>query len=214
MKALVVYCHPSPASFNAAVRDLVLSKLQAAGAETRLTDLYGENFQPVLTGPEWDGYLNCPDNRKPVERHCADVQWCDTLIFVYPTWWYGLPAMLKGWLDRVMLPDVAFLMPDGQNKTIRAGLRHITRLGVFTTCGASRWLTFLVGSPGRKQLRRGIGFVAGSGHRRAFAAHYLMDSSTPETRRKHLLRVAQQMDRLIGQRVDVPLPVMQVEAAE
>jgi NAD(P)H dehydrogenase (quinone) len=216
MKALVVYCHPNPASFNAAVRDLVLSKLQAAGAEIRLTDLYGENFQPILTPAEWEGYLSCPDNRKPVERHCADVQWCDTLIFVYPTWWYGLPAMLKGWLDRVMLPDVAFLMPDAQNQTIRAGLKHITRLGVFTTCGASRWLTFLVGSPGRKQLRRGIGFICAPRHRKAFAAHYLMDSSTADSRRKHLERVGRQMDRLLGRRLDVPLPqpALRMEAAE
>jgi NAD(P)H dehydrogenase (quinone) len=48
-------------------------------------------------------------------------RWCDTLIFVYPTWWYGLPAMIKGWLDRVLVPGLAFLMPDGQNDDIRPG---------------------------------------------------------------------------------------------
>jgi putative NADPH-quinone reductase len=151
-----------------------------------------------------------------VERHCADVEWCDTLIFVYPTWWYGLPAMLKGWLDRVLLPDVAFLMPDETSRRIRPGLRHITRVGVFTTCGASWWLTKLVGSPGRRQLMRGVGWLCRPWHRRVFAAHYLMDSSTPESRRRHLERVARKMDRLIGRRVDVPLPQpqMRAEAAE
>lgn len=214
MKALVVYCHPKEGSFNAAIRDLVLAKLHAAGAEVRLRDLYAEGFQPVLTDAEWTGYLACPDNRAPVDGHCADVEWCDTLIFVYPTWWYGLPAMLKGWLDRVLLPDVAFLMPDAVNKTIRPGLTHIRRLGVFTTCGASWWLTTLVGAPGRRQLRRGVGFLLRPGHRTVFAAHYLMDSSTPESRRRHLRRVAARMDRLIGRPVAVALPEPKMEAAE
>ena len=217
MRALVVYCHPSPHSFNASVRDLVLAKLQSAGAEARLHDLYASGFSPVLSREEWEGYLTCPTNCAPVSREVEDVRWCDTLIFVYPTWWYGLPAMLKGWLDRVLLPDVAFLMPDGANKTIRPGLRHITRMGVFTTCGASRWLTFVVGAPGRRTLRRGVGFLLTPRHRRAFAAHYLMDSSTPESRHAHLTRVAAQMDRLIGRAVPVPLPAppsLHPEAAE
>ncbi len=198
MRALIVYCHPKPGSFNAAVRDVVTQRLQHAGAEYRLRDLYAEGFQPVLTDPEWTGYLNSPTNRTPVDEHCRDVEWCDTLIFVYPTWWYGLPAMLKGWLDRVLLPDVAFLMPDEVNKTIRPGLQHITHLAIFTTCGASWWLTRLVGAPGKRQLMRGVGWLCKPFHRTVFAAHYLMDSSTPSSRARHLDRVAARMDRLIG----------------
>ncbi|ROU03388.1 NAD(P)H-dependent oxidoreductase [Histidinibacterium lentulum] len=200
MRALVVYAHPVAGSFNAAIRDLVLDKLRAAGAEIRLRDLYAEGFQACLTGPELQAYLDSPANRAPVEAHCADIEWCDTLIFVYPTWWYGLPAMLKGWLDRVLLPDVAFLMPDGQNRTIRPGLHHITRLGVFTTCGASWWLTRMIGAPGRRTLIRGVGLLLHPRARKVFAAHYLMDSSTPESRAKHLSRVAARMDRLTGAR--------------
>ena len=198
MRALVVYSHPAEGSFNAAIRDLVVEKLRGAGAEVRMSDLYAEGFQPVLTTEELTGYLDHPKNRKPVEAHCADIEWCDTLIFVYPTWWYGLPAILKGWLDRVLLPEVAFLMPDGVNKTIRPGLHHITRLGVFTTCGASWWLTRFVGAPGRRQLMRGVGLLLHPRARKVFAAHYLMDSSTPESRSRHLDRVAARMDRLIG----------------
>jgi putative NADPH-quinone reductase len=198
MRALVVYCHPSEGSFNAAVRDLVLAKLRGAGAEVRLNDLYARGFQPVLTTTEWTGYLETPANREPVAQDVDDILWCDTLIFVYPTWWYGLPAMLKGWLDRALVPDVAFLMPDGVNKTIRPGLQHITRLGVFTTCGASWWLTAFIGAPGRRTLRQGVGLLCARGKRSVFAAHYLMDSSTPESRKRHLEQVAAKMDRLIG----------------
>jgi putative NADPH-quinone reductase len=195
----------------------VVGKLRAAGAEVRLSDLYARGFKPVLSSPEWEGYLTCPSNCDPVADDVADLRWCDTLVFVYPTWWYGLPAMLKGWLDRVMLPGVAFLMPDGVNRTIRPGLRHISRLGVFTTCGASWWLTRLIGAPGRRTLMRGVGLLCARGKRTAFAAHYLMDSSTEVSRRQHLERVSAQMDRLIGRRVEAALPAHttgRTEAAE
>lgn len=197
MRALVVYCHPDPESFNAAICDLVCQRLTKAGAELRVLDLYARGFDGALSRAEWKGYLNSPANRASVEEDAAALEWCDTLIFVYPTWWYGLPALLKGWLDRVMLPDVAFLMPDGVNKTIRPGLSHITRLGVFTTCGASRLLTFLVGAPGKRTLLRGVRLLCARRCRTAFAAHYLMDSSTPDSRAAHLQRVDRTLSKLI-----------------
>ncbi|MFN7004274.1 MAG: NAD(P)H-dependent oxidoreductase [Roseinatronobacter sp.] len=200
MRALVVYCHPDPESFNAAICDLVCQRLTAAGAELRVLDLYACGFDGALSRTEWKGYLDSPANRAVVEEDASALEWCDTLIFIYPTWWYGLPALLKGWLDRVMLPDVAFLMPDGVNKTIRPGLTHITRLGVFTTCGASRWLTFLVGAPGKRTLLRGVRLLCARRCRTAFAAHYLMDSSTPDSRAAHLQRVERALTKLIGGR--------------
>ncbi len=199
MRALVVYCHPRDGSFNAAIRDLVVDKLTRAGAEVRLTDLYKRGFDPILTASEHAGYLDSPANCAPVQADVDDLRWADTLIFVYPTWWYGLPAVLKGWLDRVLLPDVAFLMPDDHNATIRPGLTHIQHLAVFTTCGASRWLTFLVGAPGKRTILRGLRFICAKSCKTYFAAHYLMDSSTPESRAAHLARVARQLDKLTAQ---------------
>lgn len=198
MRALVVYCHPREESFTAAVRDTVLDKLKEAGAEVRLLDLYKRGFNPILTAEEHRGYENCPENCDPVADDVADIRWCDTLIFVYPTWWYGLPAVLKGWLDRVLLPDVAFLMPNDESDTIRPGLQHITHLGLFTTCGASWWLTTLVGAPGKRTILRGVGLLCKKPHKTAFAAHYLMDSSTALSRQKHLEKVARKMERFTG----------------
>lgn len=197
MRALVVYCHPKEGSFASAVRDTVMDRLIASGAQTRLRDLYAEGFQPVLTGPEWADYLDAPTNRAPVEDHVTDLEWCDTLIFVYPTWWYGLPAMLKGWLDRVLLPEVAFLMPKERGEPIRPGLHHIDKMGVFTSCGASWWLTRMVGAPGRRTLLRGVGYLLKPGAKKVFAATYLIDSATPAALAKHLRVVATKTDRLI-----------------
>ena len=106
--------------------------------------------------------------------------------------------MLKGWLDRALVPDVAFIMPKAPGEDIKPGLTHITKLGVFTTCGASRWLTFLVGAPGKRTLMRGLRIILAKRCKTAFAAHFLMDSSTPESRAKHLSRVQKRLDKLIA----------------
>ena len=196
MRALIVYCHPNPQSFNAAVLEVVLTRLRAAGAEIRLNDLYARGFAPVLSEDELANYLEHPANLEGVKRDVEDLRWCDTLIFVYPTWWYGLPAMLKGWLDRVLVPQEAFLMPDADNADIRAGLTHITRLGVFTTCGASWWLTRFIGAPGRRTLLRGVRLLCNRRCRTFFAAHYKMDASTPDSRASHLGTVAKRANKL------------------
>ncbi len=197
MKALVVYCHPDPGSFTAAILQTAIEVLEAARAEIRIVDLYSEEFQPVLPGSELETYLDTQNNRHPVDEHVSNIEWCDTLIFVYPTWWYGLPALLKGWLDRVMLPGSAFHMPDGRNRAIQPGLLHIGRFGVFTTCGASWVWTQFVGAPGKMTLMRGLRPLCSRRARTAFAAHYRMDSSTEESRRSHLEKVRKKMRRLI-----------------
>ncbi|QHQ33878.1 NAD(P)H-dependent oxidoreductase [Algicella marina] len=198
MRALVVYAHPRPGSFNAAVRDVVLEKLREAGAEVRLVDLYRDGFAACLTAGELEAYEDTERNCGPVAAHADALKWCDTLIFVYPTWWYGLPAILKGWLDRVLLPGVAFLMPDDAHPDIRPGLTHVKKLAVFTTCGASWWLTALVGAPGRRTLLRGVRFICAKRCRSYFVAHYLMDSSTDQSRRRHLARVGRTMEKMTG----------------
>ena len=135
-------------------------------------------------------------NRQGLEAQCDAIGWCNTLIFIYPTWWYGLPAILKGWLDRVLVPGLAFDMPK-DNGPITPGLHHIERLAVFTTCGATWWLTRFIGSPGRRTLLRGVRLLCAKSCRTAFAAHYAMDSATPATRSAHLDRVGQTLDRLV-----------------
>ena len=198
MKALVVYCHPNPASFTAAVLDVVIEELTVVGAEYRIVDLYSEAFQPILRSTELEFYLDSQRNRNFVANHAGNIEWCDTLIFVYPTWWYGLPALLKGWLDRVMLPGLAFHMPDEGKRSIRPGLGHIHRFGAFTTCGASWAWTQFVGAPGKMTLLRGLRPLCGFSTRTVFAAHYRMDTSTTKSRTLHLAKVRRKMKRLLN----------------
>lgn len=198
MRALVVHCHPRADSYTAAVRDVVMDQLATRGVETRLIDLYREPFDPVLSVADLDDYEDTTLNTRRVGDDVEAVRWCDTLIFVYPTWWYGLPAILKGWLDRVMVPGLAFEMPEGGD--IKPGLTHIHRLGVFTTCGASVWLTTYVGFPGRRTIMQGLGLLCARRCRKVYAAHYLMDSATPDSLSAHLDRVRRKTDHLLAPR--------------
>ena len=198
MRALVVYCHPDPKSFTAAVLEVVKQKLGEASAEFRIEDLYSNGFDPVLNIQHFTDYLDTSINAKPVQRHIDNIKWCDTLIFVYPTWWYGLPAMLKGWLDRTMLPGSAFHLPASGENRIKPGHGHIKNLAVFTTCGATWFWTQFIGAPGKRTILRGVRFICARRITTAFAAHYSMDSSTPESRAKHLARVKQMMNKFIA----------------
>ena len=197
MRALIVYAHPRDGSFNEAIRDIILQRLQGYGVKIRLRDLYDEAFNPVMDKLQLENYQDNLQNKAGLEEYVEDLLWCDMLIFVYPTWWYGLPAILKGWIDRVFLPGIAFHMPSGQEKNISPGLKHITRLAIFTTCGASWWLTQLVGSPGKRTILRGVGLLCARHCKTIYLAHYLMDSSTEESRSAHLKKVARKLDNLV-----------------
>lgn len=193
MKVLVVYCHPVPESFGAAVRDTALETLVKAGHELRLIDLYAENFNPVMCCEERRTYNDRAPDDPALLPHIEAIRWAEALLFVYPTWWYGLPAMLKGWLDRVWATDVAFaLPPEGKVMPL---MTHIRKIGIVTTCGASWWLSHLIGHPGRKTILRGIRALCGVRCRTLFMAHYRMDSSTPESRAAYLAKVRKRLAR-------------------
>ncbi|KZK77950.1 FMN-dependent NADH-azoreductase [Pseudovibrio sp. W64] len=184
MHALIVYCHPNSESFSKAILEQVVETLRLQDVSMDLIDLYEEGFQPVLTKGELDSYLDTSLNQQGLEPHIDALQRCDTLIFIYPTWWYGLPAMIKGWLDRVLVPGVAFKLTE--EGAIKPNLQNIKKLAVFTTCGAPRWLSFLMGTPGKKTVLRGVRVLCNPWVKTRYAAHYNMDSSTETSRLRHL----------------------------
>ncbi|HTV71828.1 MAG TPA: NAD(P)H-dependent oxidoreductase [Rhizobiaceae bacterium] len=191
MKCLVVYCHPVPESFCASLRDATVETLKTRGWDVRLIDLYAEKFDPVLSADERRNMEHAPTDPK-LAPHIDNLKWAQAIVFVYPTWWYGLPAMLKGWLDRVWWTDVAFkLAPDGGR--IIPLMSHITKIGIVTTCGAPWWFSFLIGQPGRKTILRGIRALCAPCARTMYLAHYNMDQSTPESRVAYLATVKRRL---------------------
>lgn len=107
MNVLLVYAHPNPRSFNQAILDMVDATLRDRGHATRIHDLYRMQCRAVLDGEDllrnWRGDLPA-DTRREQDA----VLWARGLVFVYPIWWFGPPAILKGWIDRVFTRKFAF----------------------------------------------------------------------------------------------------------
>ena len=185
-RALVVYCHPSPTSYIAAVRDGVLAGLDAAGAESRLIDLYGEQFTPELSAAEHAAH-HLPGTDPSVADHASALQWCDVLIFVYPTWWAGQPAMLKGWFDRVWANDVAWELPDGANR-LRPRLRNVKRIVAVTTHGSPKYINVVEGEGGKRTLTRSLRAMCHRFCRTTWLALYNLDRCSEADRIRFLAR--------------------------
>jgi NAD(P)H dehydrogenase (quinone) len=107
MRALIVYAHPNPSSFNHALLETTLSSFKSAGYEVKLKDLYAESFQPVL-GPAELADMRAGRIAPDVKREQELIAWADTLVFIYPVWWYDRPAILKGYIDRIFSYGFAF----------------------------------------------------------------------------------------------------------
>lgn len=194
MRVLVVYCHPVADSFCAALRDTAVAAIRAKGCDARVLDLYAENFDPVMHPCERQTYNEHAPADPALQPHIEGLRWAEALVFIYPTWWYGLPAMLKGWLDRVWAKDVAFAL-DKSSGTIEPLMGHIQKIAVVTTCGAAWWWSLIVGQPGRKTITRGIRALCGWRCRTLYMAHYLMDSSTAESRERFLRTVRRRLEK-------------------
>src|SRR5689334_5303540 len=103
MRALVLLAHPNPASFNHAIADRVAETLRSLHHEVTIRDLYAEGFRAPMSPEEHHAYHGDDPVVDPmVADHIAALQRADTLIVVYPTWWSSMPAVLKGWCERVM----------------------------------------------------------------------------------------------------------------
>jgi len=115
-KILIIHAHPEKKSFNSALKDAAVQHFQNNGAQVKVSDLYSMGFNPVgdkhdflsLSNPEFFKYQMEQVNAFEKNLFAEDVKtemekllWCDTLIFNFPLWWFGLPAILKGWVDRV-----------------------------------------------------------------------------------------------------------------
>ena len=133
MRVLVVQAHPRRDSFNDALLDVVVTALTGAGHDVESISLYEEEFDPRMTAAERIAYDTAtPILSAQVERYAQLVATAEALVFVYPTWWFGLPAILKGWLERVLVPGVAFVFnPD--NHKVMTNLLTVRRIvGVAT----------------------------------------------------------------------------------
>ncbi len=195
MRALVVHCHPVEGSFSSALRDAAIRGLSAAGHHVDLVDLGARGFDPVMKTPEWESYVamsgSIPDE---LADDVALVREAGIIVFVYPTWWSAAPAQLKGWVERVFMPTVAFSL-DERNR-VSPSLGNLRRIATVTTFGSPRAYTVLMNDNGSRLLRRTLRLVAVHRVRTVRLALFRMDRSTEQSRRRFVARVEKRMARL------------------
>ena len=175
MHILLVFCHPAPESFQRTIQERLAERLQQQGHVVRTLDLYADGFDPVLDVEGWRAHRRNEAYPGGPSAHIEALRKSGGLIFVYPTWWYGLPAMLKGWLDRVWQPGVAFDIEGGAFKT--HALEGVKRFAVVTTHGSPGWfIERVVGDPVRRQLVRGLALQFARGVRTCWRPIYDVDN--------------------------------------
>src|SRR3954467_4791168 len=191
----VVHSHPLEDSYNHALFKTIVETL-ALRHEVIATDLYREQFSPVMTEAERRSYFQATYAGEAVSRLVDQLRRADGIIFCFPHWWFSMPAMLKGYFDRVWAPGTAFAH-DLAGGRIKPLLTNIRLFGVVTSYGSPWWLVrFYAGDPGRKSLMRALKPMCGSGVRSFYLAHHDMDRSTPASREKFLGRVRQRLAAL------------------
>jgi putative NADPH-quinone reductase len=193
MNTLIVTCHPDPESFTKTVAERAIAAIHGRRDEVRVTDLYGEGFDPLFTGEERERHLE-PGADPAVAHHAEDLQWCARLVLVYPTWWSGQPAMMKGWIERVWVRDVAFDLPPASNR-VHARLHNVRRLVAITTHGSSKLVNAAEGEVGKRMVTRTLRAVCHPLARTTWLAMYGVDTSTAAQRQAFLDRVERKLKR-------------------
>jgi NAD(P)H dehydrogenase (quinone) len=131
MKILVILAHPDEQSFNHAIAQSAVRQLRKNGHDVIFHDLYSEKFDPILPSGEIPKEAALPND---VAMHCDELSSVDGIVIIHPNWWGQPPAILKGWIDRVVRPGVAYrFLEDDMGDGVPAGLLKAKTAIVFNT---------------------------------------------------------------------------------
>jgi NAD(P)H dehydrogenase (quinone) len=195
VRVLVVHAHPLDTSFNRRVLERVTDGLAVAGHEVDVVDLYRDGFDPVITEDELVADFDPATAEPLVASYVARLLRCDVLVFVHPTWWGGPPAIVKGWLDRVVRPGAAYDRVPGTDR-IRGRLRNIRRLVMVTTHGSSKIVNTIQGEPGRHAVLRDLRLLCRRRCRTTWLPFYGSDLAERSEHAVFLERVHDAMARM------------------
>jgi putative NADPH-quinone reductase len=187
LRVLVLFAHPIETSFGAALHAKAVEALRRRGHDVDDCDLNAEGFDPVMTREDRAAYYDVAVNRRRVAPYVDRLLAADALVFSFPVWNMGFPAILKGFVDKVFLPGVSFVLKEDGAYVPR--LHNIRRLGVVCTYGGARWKTFLAGDPPRRFVMRSMRINCAPGARVDYLAHYDMDHTEPARRAAFMTKV-------------------------
>lgn len=162
MRALVVVADPQPDGVARAAAERAVAALRTGGHEVDTIDLHRETFRVAMSREERLAYEDDDPILDPqVAAHARLLQRAEVLVFAYPTWWDGLPAILKGWLERTMVPGVGFRF-DPDSGRVRPGLGQVRRIVGITHWEAPRpGLRRHADDDGRRILTRALRMSCG-----------------------------------------------------
>jgi NAD(P)H dehydrogenase (quinone) len=193
MRIFYLYCHPAPESYHGSLRTVALAGLARAGHAVDLCDLYAEGFDPVLGPAGWHNYHDLAANQRGLEGHADRLRRAEALVVQFPTWCYGAPAMLKGFLDRLLLPGVAFDLTDPAR--VRPMLHNIHRLAAIVTYGRPRTAAWYMGDPPRKLITRYLRWFIAPSAAVGFHALYGINTASDAIRSRFLDDLQLRMER-------------------
>ena len=131
MQISVILAHPNKESFNHAIAYTVIETLRQNGHIVLFHDLYKEKFDPILPAEEIPKDASLPPE---IKKHCIEISEADGIIIIHPNWWGQPPAILTGWIDRIIRPDVAYEFIDGDDgEGVPNGLLKAKTAIVFNT---------------------------------------------------------------------------------
>jgi NAD(P)H dehydrogenase (quinone) len=197
MNILFIFCHPDPNSYGAALASAAKLALEDNGHSVKFIDLYAEGFNPVLSLAEKTNYLpNTAYNIELVRPHVDALQWAEGFVVYYPTWYYGPPAMLKGWLERVWLPGISFDIPKKKGDRAEGKLKNIRQFVGISTSGSPWWWLKLIRDPGRNMFMRGFKPLYARGCKMHWLQLHNMNNTTQPDREKFIAKVQRLMQTL------------------
>jgi NAD(P)H dehydrogenase (quinone) len=194
VRTLIVIAHPLQHSFTHAAAARVAATLERRGATVDLIDLYADDFDPRLTAVERRAYFTPPHELGAIENYAARLRAAQKLVLVFPQWWFGPPAILKGFFDRAFAPGVAFAHAPGGG--LIPLLTHIDALWAISSTGAPWWVARLyMGDPARRLIARGVRpWVCPKASFRMMTLHD-MDRMTPDRAAKFLDRLERAFEK-------------------
>ncbi len=183
----IVFAHPWHGSFNKAVLDTITERLQQKGKALQVLDLNKDGFDPVMSEKELSVYQRGDALNPLVQKYCKILDETDCLVFVFPLWWYDMPAILRGFFDKVMLEGSAF---HADEKGLHP-LREINKTILFTTSFCStKQLVEEFGDPIQGTIMKATFPVLGF-HNPVWKNLGGIDASTKEQREEFLQEIAQ-----------------------
>jgi NAD(P)H dehydrogenase (quinone) len=196
MQVSVILAHPDPRSFNHAIAHAAAGELRRNGHEVHFHDLYAERFDPVLSAGEISDDASVSDT---VRMLCQEIASADGVVIVHPNWWGQPPAILKGWVDRVIRPGIAYRFMEGDSgEGLPAGLLKAKAAVVFNTSNTTAEREAAVfGDPLETLWKNCIFGLCGirAFHRETFG---VMVTSTAEQRGEWLSRVRKTIGRIFS----------------